>query len=202
MSDYFKTIKTKYDIKDHVEADIVIPNLPQDGIVLIVGTSGSGKSTILRNLGHNQAMTMSPCSTVIENFSTAERGEELLLASGLRSIPAWFRTPSTLSNGEYHRFEMAVAIDQGIQCIDEFTSVVDRDTAKALATICITRRTSLYVLGSSANTFKPKASKRAAPRAEVAINTKSGLAATTLSMLGSSPPPMRGRWAIRSGQLE
>ena len=28
---------------------------------------------------------------------------------------------------------MAVAIDQGIQCIDEFTSVVDRDTAKALA---------------------------------------------------------------------
>jgi ABC-type ATPase with predicted acetyltransferase domain len=72
-------------------------------------------------------------STVIENFSTAERGEELLLASGLRSIPAWFRTPGTLSNGEYHRFEMAMAIDQGINCIDEFTSVVDRDTAKSLA---------------------------------------------------------------------
>ena len=130
---YLEEIKRKYDIKDYVETPVTIPDLPTEGIVLIVGTSGSGKSTILRSLGHNQAMTMSPCSTVIENFSTPERGEELLLAAGLRSIPTWFRPPGTLSNGEYHRFEMAMAIDQGIQCIDEFTSVVDRDTAKALA---------------------------------------------------------------------
>ena len=133
MNNYLETIRIKYDIKDYVETPVIIPDLPKEGLVLIVGTSGSGKSTILRNLGHNQAVTLSPCSTVIENFSTAERGEELLLAAGLRSIPAWFRTPGTLSNGEYHRFEMAMAIDQGIQYIDEFTSVVDRDTAKALA---------------------------------------------------------------------
>ena len=133
MSLYLDTIRTKYDIKDYVETPVTIPDLPKEGLVLIVGTSGSGKSTILRSLGHNQTVTISPCMSVIENFSTAERGEELLLAAGLRSIPAWFRAPSTLSNGERHRFEMAVAIDQGIQCIDEFTSVVDRDTAKALA---------------------------------------------------------------------
>ena len=36
----------------------------------------------------------------------------------------------------------------------------------------ITRCTSACVLGSRDNTVKPKASKRAAPRAEVAINTK------------------------------
>ena len=130
---YLETIRTKYDIKDYVETPVIIPDLPTEGLVLIVGTSGSGKSTILRNLGHNRATTTSPCSTVIENFSTPERGEELLLAAGLRSIPAWFRAPGTLSNGEYHRFEMAMALDQGIQCIDEFTSVVDRDTAKSLA---------------------------------------------------------------------
>jgi energy-coupling factor transporter ATP-binding protein EcfA2 len=133
MSDYLETIRSKYDIKDYVEVPVTIPDLPQEGIVLIVGTSGSGKSTILRSLGHSQAVTVSPCSTVIENFSTPERGEELLLACGLRSIPAWFRPPGTLSNGEYHRFEMAISIDQGIKCVDEFTSVVDRDTAKALA---------------------------------------------------------------------
>jgi len=130
---YLETIRTKYDIKDYVEPNITIPNLPKEGIVLIVGTSGSGKSTILRSLGHNQAISLSPCSAVIENFSTAERGEELLLACGLRTIPAWFRPPTTLSNGERHRFEMAMALDQGVQCIDEFTSVVDRDTAKSLA---------------------------------------------------------------------
>jgi ABC-type lipoprotein export system ATPase subunit/GNAT superfamily N-acetyltransferase len=133
MSTYLETIRTRYDIKDYVEPTITIPELPQEGIVLIVGTSGSGKSTILRSLGANQAITISPCSTVIENFSTPERGEELLLAAGLRSIPAWFRPPGTLSNGEYHRFEMAMALNQGIECIDEFTSVVDRDTAKSLA---------------------------------------------------------------------
>jgi len=130
---YLEEIKRKYDIKDHVETPVVIPELPKDGIVLIVGTSGSGKSTILRTLGQHRAVTVSPCSTVIEHFSTAERGEELLLSCGLRSIPTWFRTPNTLSNGEHHRFEMAVALDQDITTIDEFTSVVDRDTAKSLA---------------------------------------------------------------------
>ena len=130
---YLEEIRKKYDIKDYVETPVTIPNLPTEGIVLIVGTSGSGKSTILNTLGKQQTPTVSPCSTVIENFSTAERGEELLLACGLRTIPAWFRPPNTLSNGEFHRFEMAMSLDQGICVIDEFTSVVDRDTAKSLA---------------------------------------------------------------------
>jgi len=130
---YLEEIRKKYDIKDYVETPVTIPNLPTEGIVLIVGTSGSGKSTILNTLGKQQTLTVGPCSTVIENFSTAERGEELLLACGLRTIPTWFRTPNTLSNGEFHRFEMALCLDQGIRVIDEFTSVVDRDTAKSLA---------------------------------------------------------------------
>ena len=133
MSDYLDTIRSKYDIKDYKESRIVVPNLPTDGIVLIVGTSGSGKTTVLNTVFNQVDLKINNDLTVIENFSTAERGEELLLAAGLRSIPTWFRTPSTLSNGEYHRFEMAMAIDQGIRCIDEFTSVVDRDTAKSLA---------------------------------------------------------------------
>jgi ABC-type lipoprotein export system ATPase subunit/GNAT superfamily N-acetyltransferase len=130
---YLETIKQKYDIKDHVETPVTIPDLPRDGIVLIVGTSGSGKSTILRGLGEHVHPKIEFYNTVIENFSSPERGEELLLACGLRSIPAWFRTPHTLSNGEHHRFEMAMALDQGINIVDEFTSVVDRDTAKSLA---------------------------------------------------------------------
>ena len=130
---YLEEIKKKYDITDHREARVAIPELPTDGIVLIVGTSGSGKSTILNTLGNSSQIQFNPSTTVIENFSTAERGEELLLACGLRTIPAWFRTPNTLSNGEHHRFVMALCLDQGINTIDEFTSVVDRDTAKSLA---------------------------------------------------------------------
>jgi ABC-type lipoprotein export system ATPase subunit/GNAT superfamily N-acetyltransferase len=130
---YLEEIKRKYDITDYKETPVKIPDLPTDGIVLIVGTSGSGKSTILRNLGECKPPAIEFYNTVIENFSTPERGEELLLACGLRSIPTWFRTPHTLSNGEHHRFEMALALDQGINIVDEFTSVVDRDTAKGLA---------------------------------------------------------------------
>jgi len=130
---YLDEIRKKYDIRDHVESPVTIPNLPKEGIVLIVGTSGSGKSTILRNLGIAKSPVVNNDRTTIENFSSPERGEELLLASGLRSIPAWFRPPGTLSNGEYHRFEMALCLDQGIGVVDEFTSVVDRDTAKSLA---------------------------------------------------------------------
>lgn len=130
---YLETLKEKYDIKDHREPGITIPKLPTEGIVLIVGTSGSGKSTILRSLGDIKSITVDNDRTVIENFSTPEQGELLLLACGLRSIPAWFRSPHTLSNGEYHRFEMAKSLDEGISIVDEFTSVVDRDTAKSLA---------------------------------------------------------------------
>ena len=130
---YLDEIKRKYDITDHKEIPVAIPSLPTDGIVLIVGTSGSGKSTILRSLGEHVQPTVEFYNTVIENFSIPERGEELLLACGLRSIPTWFRPPHTLSNGEHHRFEMAMCLDQGINKIDEFTSVVDRDTAKSLA---------------------------------------------------------------------
>ena len=130
---YLDTIRAKYDIKDYVETPVVIPDLPRDGIVLVVGTSGSGKSTILKSLGEYKPPAIEFYNNVIENFSTPERGEELLLACGLRSIPTWFRTPHTLSNGEHHRFEMAMCLDQGISTIDEFTSVVDRDTAKSLA---------------------------------------------------------------------
>lgn len=133
MSDYLETIRTKYDIKEYVEPVVKIPQLPTDGIVLIVGTSGSGKSTILKSLSQFGIATIAADKNVIDNFSTPQRGEELLLACGLRSIPAWFRPASTLSNGEFHRFEMAAALDQGISTIDEFTSVVDRDTAKSLA---------------------------------------------------------------------
>jgi ABC-type ATPase with predicted acetyltransferase domain len=130
---YLDEIKSRYDIKDYVEPKVNIPELPTEGIVLIVGTSGSGKSTILRSLTDAKSSIYSHDSEVIDNFSTPERGEELLLACGLRTIPAWFRPPSTLSNGEYHRFEMALALDQGVNIVDEFTSVVDRDTAKSLA---------------------------------------------------------------------
>lgn len=126
-------IKINYDVIDYVEYDIPIPEKPTSGLVLLVGSSGSGKSTILKNWFNLVDIKMNNNISTIENFSTLKKGEELLKAFGLRSIPTWFRPPNTLSNGEFHRFYCAKCIDTGIEYIDEFTSVVDRDTAVSLS---------------------------------------------------------------------
>ena len=55
---YLEEIRKKYDITDYKEANVAIPELPTEGIVLIVGTSGSGKSTILRNLANLNTPTL------------------------------------------------------------------------------------------------------------------------------------------------
>lgn len=55
-----------------------------------------------------------------------------MILAGLRSIPTWRRPLKEVSNGERHRAEIALQLSQGVVFIDEFTSVVDRHTARAL----------------------------------------------------------------------
>jgi GNAT superfamily N-acetyltransferase len=127
-------ILEKYDLVEPEETIVTLPSIPKDGLIAIVGTSGSGKSTILKHQlgfeGHHHIIWRGP---LLSLFSTPEKGEELLIACGLRSIPTWKRPFSTLSNGERHRAEIALGIDSGFNVIDEFTSVVDRVTAKSLS---------------------------------------------------------------------
>lgn len=125
-------IRDKYDIKEYIESDIIIPEKPKTGLVLIIGSSGSGKSTILKNWFDDITVTFDD-KDLLDNFSSIERGERLLLSCGLRSIPTWFRSYNTLSNGEAHRAFCAKLLDVGSEYIDEFSSVVDRNTAKSLA---------------------------------------------------------------------
>tara|TARA_B100001059_G_scaffold181998_1_gene183070 strand:+ start:2245 stop:3339 length:1095 start_codon:yes stop_codon:yes gene_type:complete len=134
MNDDVKEILKKYDLVVDEET-IQIPKIPKKGLIAIIGSSGSGKSTILRDIyGDSIDDTITyPNKPLLSLFSSAKKGEELLIACGLRSIPTWKREITTLSNGEKHRAEIALGIDNGKDYIDEFTSVVDRDTAKSLS---------------------------------------------------------------------
>lgn len=67
---------------------------------------------------------------------TPQEATLLLSSIGLASVPTWIRPFNVLSNGEQHRASLAKAISEAkdeIIYIDEFTSVVDRDVAKAMS---------------------------------------------------------------------
>lgn len=129
-------LKDKYDInaksemthKDHKERVDLLK-----GVTLIVGSSGSGKSTMLRNCFDGEPPLFPKGKPIIECFDSISLAEKFLIAFGLRSVPTWFRDIDSVSNGEKHRAECAYSASKGFSYIDEFTSVVDRNTAKSLA---------------------------------------------------------------------
>lgn len=107
-----------------------IPNLPQDfSIGLIVGASGSGKSSLLAEFGSIESHTWTDLS-IADHFSSADEAASKFYAVGLSSVPSWVKPYSVLSNGEKFRADLARSL-KNEAVIDEFTSVVDRNIALA-----------------------------------------------------------------------
>lgn len=107
-----------------------VPSLPAHfGIGLIVGASGTGKSTLLKEFGEVLEHHWED-KAIIDHFDTAEQAQKKLFAVGLTSIPTWFKPYSVLSNGEKFRANLGRAL-QSNAVIDEYTSVVDRNIALA-----------------------------------------------------------------------
>jgi len=101
---------------------------------VIVGSSGSGKSQILKHhFGHVESIVdWNPEKAIISHFETPEIALEKLFASGISSIPTLCKPYHVLSNGEKYRAHVARILGNGC-IIDEFTSVVNRETAKSLS---------------------------------------------------------------------
>ena len=108
-------------------------------IGVILGGSGSGKTTILKKMGDIKKVSFDYEKPLISNFDWLEpKDATLVLTSmGLSSVPTWLRPFNTLSNGEQYRATLAYLVssakDEEVILIDEFTSVVDRDVAKAMS---------------------------------------------------------------------
>lgn len=108
-----------------------LETVPTDfSIGLIVGPSGSGKSSMLGLFGEETEPTWHKNKAIVSHFDSPEDAQDKLSAVGLNSIPAWFRPYSILSTGEKYRANLARRLG-GNMVVDEFTSVVDRSVAKS-----------------------------------------------------------------------
>ena len=107
------------------------PVIPSEfSLGLILGPSGSGKSLLLSQFGTESTPVWKSTKATVSHFATPEDAIDRLMAVGLNSIPSWCRPFHVLSNGEQFRANLARKLVDGA-VIDEFTSVVDRNVAKA-----------------------------------------------------------------------
>lgn len=137
-------VEAMFDIaQSKTSTTIIADNIPdltkKDwNIGLIVGASGSGKSTVARkHFGElvDKELEWHAKKAIIDCFpeKMSVKDVALLLSStGMASPPAWLRPFHTLSNGEQFRVTMArlLAENPELVVVDEFTSVVDRTVAK------------------------------------------------------------------------
>mgnify|MGYP006348629757 FL=1 len=112
---------------------------------LIVGASGSGKTTTITQLfGASVFQTLLnedlPIIEQLPKEYSYDQCAAILSGIGLTSVPCWIRPVKTLSNGQKARAEAALLMcqDAEIVFIDEWTSVVDRTVAKAMS-VCISK---------------------------------------------------------------
>ena len=121
-------------IKEHFSGNI---ELPEDwNVGVIVGKSGTGKTTIAKELfAEGFCQPKYKAKSVIDDFPKKAETKEIfsvLSSVGFSSPPSWLKPYEVLSNGEKMRVDLAMAILQKKEIIlfDEYTSVVDREVAQ------------------------------------------------------------------------
>ena len=146
IDNYTEYVCDKYDIQTREKIITEVPLLDINelsdfkwNIGLILGNSGSGKSTILNALGGAKNAVYDDSKAIISQFPHMNEHDvcNLLSSVGLSSVPVWLHKPNELSNGEKARLDLcwvlANAKENELILIDEFTSVVNRECAKSLS---------------------------------------------------------------------
>ena len=114
-----------------------MPELPEYKILAVTGRSGSGKSTILKELRKSvMSKPMDPDEFVAVGFLNKgiDPGEfEYRICNvGLRPDDVILKKVGQLSEGEKFRVEVALNLNSNT-IFDEFTSMVDRKVAKTVS---------------------------------------------------------------------
>lgn len=111
-------------------------------LVCFVGDSGSGKSSLLRATARQLTGVVDIQQVELEEVALIDalplpfaESLNLLSSCGLSEAQLILRRPAELSEGQRYRFRMARAIAEQPAWVlaDEFTSALDRTTAKVIA---------------------------------------------------------------------
>jgi len=106
-------------------------SLPKEfKIGVIVGGSGTGKSTLLKEFGTEENPIWDNNLSILSHFDNPQDGIDKLGSVGFNTVPSWYKPYNVLSNGEKFRADLARKINSN-SVIDEYTSVVDRNVARA-----------------------------------------------------------------------
>lgn len=135
-----KSIMGSYDLQSNATEEHFTGELDLDfdwHIGLIVGRSGSGKTTIAREIFGDSIISGYEYTheSILDDMPqgvTMTEIEMALTSVGFASPPSWLKPYAVLSNGEKMRCDLARAIleKRNLFVFDEFTSVVDRNVAK------------------------------------------------------------------------
>ena len=129
------------DIASYTENFSGVFEMPQSwNIGVIVGMSGTGKTTIAKNLFKVWEEPKYSDKSIVDEIGVDKTFEEVikvLSQVGFSSPPSWLKPFHVLSNGEKMRVNLANALLSNDETIvfDEFTSVVDRNVAKIVSIV-------------------------------------------------------------------
>lgn len=131
-------VKSLFNVESGAEFNLDV-ELPIDDpawkIGVVVGPSGSGKSSIGRAIGRLYAPEWPADQPIIDAIAPSGGFDDVsaaLSAVGLGSVPTWLRPFKALSNGEQFRANLARLVCEApaLAVVDEFSSVVDRQIAR------------------------------------------------------------------------
>jgi ABC-type lipoprotein export system ATPase subunit/N-acetylglutamate synthase-like GNAT family acetyltransferase len=157
--------RRRFTLFNHTEMDVK----PRD-IIYITGDSGGGKSVLLhellRRLTEYQSLfgkvctendiQISPEEILVESIgNSTNEAISYLSYAGLNDAYLFLRKYKELSDGQKYRYKLAkmLSLDKDVLIFDEFCSMLDRETAKAVA-FCvqkIARRTNKTLIVATAH---------------------------------------------------